>query len=195
MDLTCVFCQHTWTRRWGAFTGQERVCPRCRSEHWNFKGDLAAFPLAPRSKIVRFLRKIRKTATCWLWTGLLWHNGYGRFGQQRAHRVAYRWAVGPIPARMTIDHVKARGCRQRACVRPDHLEPVPIGVNVLRGEGPSAKNSRKKKCPCGRPLVQIGPRKRGCPPCRRKRDREWRMAQRRAAGISDRRAGRPPLKD
>lgn len=37
--------------------------------------------------------------------------------------------VGSIPDGMVIDHL----CRNRACVRPDHLEAVPQEVNVRRG--------------------------------------------------------------
>ena len=187
-------CGYSWFRRTGSFSGNSRVCPRCRSEHWNTTVDLSLFPLAPRSKIVRFLKKVRVTGGCWFWTGLLWENGYGRFGQLRAHRLAYEWAIGPIPEGLTIDHVKARGCASRACVRPDHLEAVTLRVNVLRGDGPSAVNSRKKTCSAGHPLV-LNKVKRDCPICRRKRDRDWKIEERRARGIEDRGAGRPPRKD
>ena len=50
------------------------------------------------------------------------------------HRVVYEHRVGPIPKGLDLDHVKARGCRSRACVNPAHLEPVTTRVNVLRGE-------------------------------------------------------------
>lgn len=89
---------------------------------------------------------------CWVWQAGRFDNGYGAFGVNRvnrgAHRVAYEWLVGPIPAGMTLDHL----CRVRHCVNPAHLEPVSRGENVLRGEGRSAENARKTHCKRGHPL-------------------------------------------
>ena len=66
----------------------------------------------------RFTPLIRKTATCWIWTGTLEHGGYGKYGGRMAHRIAWERASGvAIPEGMTIDHV----CRNRACVNPAHL--------------------------------------------------------------------------
>lgn len=45
-----------------------------------------------------------------------------------AHRVIYEEAHGPTDA-PAIDHL----CRVPACVRVDHLEPVPVAVNTRRG--------------------------------------------------------------
>jgi hypothetical protein len=88
---------------------------------------------------------------CWQWTGSKNNCGYGRVSYLRenrlAHRVSYVTFKGEIPNGMTIDHL----CRNRACINPDHLEAVPIGVNVLRGDGPSARHARKTHCPAGHP--------------------------------------------
>lgn len=72
----------------------------------------------------RFAEKINKTETCWLWTGFLNHDGYGRVGKKRgvrtggrAHRIAWEMANGPVPRGMCVMHI----CDVRACVRPDHL--------------------------------------------------------------------------
>ena len=46
---------------------------------------------------------------------------------------------------MTLDHL----CRNRACVRVDHLELVTNKVNVLRGVGACAVHARKDACPKG----------------------------------------------
>lgn len=49
-----------------------------------------------------------------------------------AHRWIYEQRVGPIPEGWEIDHVKARGCTSRLCVRLEHLEAVPPGENNRR---------------------------------------------------------------
>jgi hypothetical protein len=69
---------------------------------------------------------------CWLWQGCLNSRGYGviSVGGERklAHRVSYELHVGPIPDGLTIDHL----CQTKACVNPEHLEPVTAKVNNRR---------------------------------------------------------------
>ena len=73
---------------------------------------------------------------CWTWlpptdptTGYGRLNIGGRDGRNiYAHRFSYDLLVGPIPDGLQIDHL----CRVRACVNPQHLEPVTIGENVRR---------------------------------------------------------------
>lgn len=92
--------------------------------------------VAPTPESERFWRFVEITDGCWLWTGTK-SNGYGRFtimmasGRRRptgAHRFAYKLMVGPIPAGLELDHL----CFTPACVNPDHLEPIPHGLNVRR---------------------------------------------------------------
>lgn len=95
-----------------------------------------------RTEAERFFGKVDRTDTCWLWTASTRY-GYGRFmlADQRlamAHRWSYEHHVGPIPDGLQIDHL----CRNRACVNPDHLEPVTHGVNNTRRPIPTA-------CPAG----------------------------------------------
>lgn len=100
----------------------------------------------------RFFRKVDAVGICWVWTGYCNKDGYGRFnrgaqgmGVASAHRWAYEYLVGAIPAGMTLDHL----CRNRKCVNPDHLEIVTRGANVLRGHSSPAANARKTRCKHG----------------------------------------------
>lgn len=99
-----------------------------------------------------FWSRVNKTETCWHWTGATFHNGYGRVkfrGRDTvAHRITYELEHGPIPAGLTLDHL----CRVRPCVRPDHMEAVTLGVNVLRGETITRRNAEKTACDQGHPL-------------------------------------------
>jgi hypothetical protein len=113
---------------------------------------------------------------CWIWIGARnGKDGYGSFrvtGQPTvAHRAGYQLIVGPIPEGLTLDHL----CRNRRCVNPQHLEPVPFAVNVARGESPTAVNARKTHCPQGHPYDEINtmPRRRGGRNCRACRQKVW----------------------
>jgi len=71
---------------------------------------------------------------CWIWRGQK-ARGYGLYQRSgnpqrrvHAHRAFYEHYVGSIPEDLQIDHL----CRVRACVNPDHLEPVTSTENVRR---------------------------------------------------------------
>ena len=60
-----------------------------------------------------------RQAPCWIWTGAVDRDGYGRFRFKgtyyRAHRYAFELANGTLPA--VVRHT----CDCRNCVNPDHL--------------------------------------------------------------------------
>lgn len=115
---------------------------------------------------------------CWMWMAGRHRSGYGVFNikgrQHVAHRLAYEALQGDIPEGLDLDHL----CRVRACVNPDHLEPVTRRENLLRS--PITLTSIKASqttCIRGHEFtpenVQIR-RKDGtrhCRTCRRERDR------------------------
>lgn len=74
-----------------------------------------------RSLEQRFLHKVNKTASCWVWVGAKIGRGYGRIkidgNTLYSHRVAYTLYKGLIPNDMHVLH----SCDNPCCVRPDHL--------------------------------------------------------------------------
>jgi hypothetical protein len=89
------------------------------------------------------------SSPCWIWLGAKVTGGYGmatvRYRTRMVHKLFYERANGPVASGLELDHL----CRDRACVNPAHLEPVTSRVNILRGEGLSAKNARKTHCSYG----------------------------------------------
>lgn len=151
-----------------------RVCKICHRE--NAKRARKAKPKRVKTPTVDlFLRKVNKTATCWLWTAARAggrNRDYGCFGdpggERYAHRFAYKTWKGPIQEGLTIDHL----CRNTLCVNPDHLEVVTQRENVARGESFSAKNSRKTHCLRGHEYTPKNtyiqrPGQRACATCRK----------------------------
>lgn len=92
---------------------------------------------------------VEKTPTCWFWRGRLSRNGYGIWRGRRAHHEALERVGRPRPPHLVSDHL----CRIRHCVRPDHIDFVTSGENVLRGQGPAARNARKTHCTRGHPFT------------------------------------------
>lgn len=127
--------------------------------------------MSPQEQLEHF---VQKTDSCWLFQKLA-SNGYGyvRVGRTRdyAHRVSYRLYKGEIPDGTEIDHL----CRNRACVRPEHLEAVSHKENILRGESPYAKRARVTHCPKGHEYTPentyLYRGTRSCLECRHNRER------------------------
>ena len=103
-----------------------------------------------------FLRALDKfninpVTGCWVWTGAIQSNGYGRLwdgkSSRYAHRVIYELFNGPIEEGLDIDHL----CRNRSCVNPLHLDPVTRSENLRRGEsGENIAAPLRKKTHCPR---------------------------------------------
>lgn len=104
----------------------------------------------------RFWNKVypEPNTGCWLWGASSDWKGYGKFCVAKRNLMAHRWSytmlVGDIPEGRQIDHL----CRQKGCVRPDHLEPVTAQVNMLRGPTVAATNAAKTACPQEHPLTE-----------------------------------------
>lgn len=119
----------------------------------------------------RFWQNVEINDGCWYWRGTITTFGYGTFrlagvnGKQiKPHRKVYEDLVGPIPEGMHLDHL----CRNPACVRPDHLEPVTCQTNILRGHSWQARHAAKDRCLRGHEFVQRGStRWRSCRICDR----------------------------
>lgn len=115
-----------------------------------------------------------------LWLRYVDPHGYPRFGlggkSVKAYHVSYILAHGPIPDGLVIDHVRDKGCTNRHCVAPLHLEAVTQRENLLRGTGFAARNAQKTHCPQGHEyagdnLYVDAKGRRYCQACRRVHNR------------------------
>lgn len=178
------------TTRSAKVLADDRVAPEkqniliCLRQPINSGQQLQEVVMGRRKKnpLDRFWSKVQKKSTCWNWTGSLSGNGYGAFWVEGRTVIAHRWAyealVGPIPDGLEVDHL----CRNRACVNPEHMEPVTARENIMRGMGVTAINAAKTHCKHGHEFTNkntyIDPSMNGanraCKTCRKYRLQEWR---------------------
>lgn len=137
----------------------------------------------------RFWNKVDMFAAdgCWVWQNSIDTSNYGLFRFRKriwkAHRLAWTWLVGEIPANRQVHH----HCFNTRCVNPDHLEVVTQTENlIVHGKTNFGyKNARKTHCPQGHEYNAENtyrspsqPGRRRCLTCTRKRGREYQRAKR-----------------
>ncbi len=120
---------------------------------------------------------------CWEWTGRLHRLGYGAFGRTKAgsisslaHRRHWIEVVGPLAPGIDLDHL----CRNRRCVRLNHLEPVTHKENCRRGLNGALHVPRTE---CKRGHVYPFPGSTYCRECQRLRKRATRGSTQLAPGL------------
>lgn len=103
--------------------GGRRLARGWCSKHymrWRRTGSTEGSQRVPTSELF-WSRVVRGTESeCWLWVGPLRPHGHGScrlLGEQIAHRVAYRLAVGEIPPGSYVCH----RCNNPPCCNPAHL--------------------------------------------------------------------------
>lgn len=94
---------------------------------------------------VRWDSKVKKTDSCWYWTGGLTPKGYANFRVgadyvERAHVLAYLMAKGEVPAGMQVRHICPGDRHYKHCVNPDHLS---LGTAKQNGEDKAVVGSFK----------------------------------------------------
>ena len=103
--------------------------------------------------LARLLSKVEVDGIgCWMWTAST-RDGYGQIRSgtsvRGAHLVMYEQLVGQVAPGKELDHL----CRRRACVNPDHLEPVTRRQNLLRSPITAASLHRAGR-DCGVPTCR-----------------------------------------
>jgi hypothetical protein len=121
---------------------------------------------ATPEEIERFNSKWTAVGDCHVWQGYKDKDGYGvltfRRASRRAARVAMFLAGRPIPPGKLANHT----CRNRACVNPQHIEPVTKRQNSLKDStSVGYLNSQKTHCKKGHAYDRKYGKQRYCSIC------------------------------
>ena len=139
--------------------------------------------------VVRIRSKLQPDGDCLVFSGHKNKDGYGWITANGKGRFVHReWWLAhgrEIPPGNELDHL----CRNPACVRLDHLEPVTHRENCLRGVSVVALCARKTHCKNGheftaentRTQIVRGNTHRACRECVRQRQRLYKRRQRKAS--------------
>lgn len=104
----------------------------------------------------KFLSKVNKTETCWLWTGATRKVGYGVLKRNgkclSAHRYSYELFKGKIPEGLDVCHT----CDIRLCVNPDHLWVGTRKENMMDASKKGRVTSKNKKYNSKKERVNAG---------------------------------------
>lgn len=118
-----------------------KLCPRTRPELGLVKGQPRLFANGHNSRKLGELYLVEDRGyktPCWIWQKYIDATGYGSMWfegvMRQAYRVFYEQKFGPLPECkppdwIELDHL----CRVRACMNPDHVEPVTHAINMRRG--------------------------------------------------------------
>ena len=109
--------------------------------------------------------RIDKTGDCWIWTGMVDKDGYGRTSylsrEWFLHRLMYDWYKGPLIPGKVVMH----SCDNPPCCNPEHLSQGTIADNnkdcALKGRKPSGSANGSAKLTdyqveCIRALYDLG---------------------------------------
>lgn len=149
--------------------------------HSSLKEKVSSRAAPPEERFWNFVELI-PFHSCWEWVGCKNKWGYGAFNPgpkskigTQAHRFSYTRFKGEIPIGLVLDHL----CKNRACVNPEHLQPVSQRENVLRSD--SIIGKPVTKCNRGheynKKTTYLYRGCKHCKICKVLRLREWRKKQ------------------
>jgi hypothetical protein len=130
-QAACQWCKAKFWARYNQ-TFCSVACARRERLSETLQGDMrTAYEKKDWSRLLDTIRARTQQANgCWVWQGPMTRQGYGYtvLGGKKlqAHRLAVMGALGAELGSQSVHHK----CANRACVNPDHLQPVTHQENV-----------------------------------------------------------------